>query len=100
MTIIREEYSGEHAQLEKEYAEYERRSRAIDAWARAQYDAGKLSEFQIERAVERMFDELDAEYCSSRYVPDLYQTRADVDADDNGPYPGWTSMQSAMRDSW
>lgn len=35
------------------------------------------------------------------YVPDLYQTRADVDADmDDGRYPGWTSMQSAARDAW
>jgi hypothetical protein len=33
-------------------------------------------------------------------APDLYQTRTDVDADDSGPYPGWTSMQSAMRDNW
>lgn len=62
MTIIREEYSGEHAQLEKEYADYQRRARNIDDWARAQYAAGTLSEFQIERAVERMFDELDGEY--------------------------------------
>ena len=62
MTMIREEYAGEHVQMEKEYADYERRSRAIDAWARAQYDAGEMSEFQIERAVERMFDALDGEY--------------------------------------
>ncbi len=34
------------------------------------------------------------------YVPDLYQTRADVDTDDDGRYPGWTSMQSATRDAW
>lgn len=34
------------------------------------------------------------------YVPDLYQTRADVDTDDDGRYPGWTSMQSAARDAW
>lgn len=34
------------------------------------------------------------------YVPDLYQTRADVDTDDDGRYPGWTSMQSAARDNW
>ena len=82
------------------YEEYERRSQAIDTWAREQYKARKLTENQIERAVERMFDALDAEYCPGRYVPDLYQTRADVDADDNGPYPGWTSMQSAMRGNW
>ena len=37
------------------------------------------------------------------YVPDLYQTRADVDVDadaDDGRYPGWHSMQSAARDAW
>ena len=34
------------------------------------------------------------------YVPDLHQTRADVDTDDDGRYPGWTSMQSAARDAW
>ena len=34
------------------------------------------------------------------YVPDLYQTRADVDTDDDGRYPGWASMQSAARDNW
>jgi hypothetical protein len=79
--------------------QYEQRARAIDVWAREQYAAGKL-ERDVERAVERMFDALDAEYCPGAYVPDLYQTRADVDADDSGPYPGWTSMQSAMRDSW
>ena len=33
-------------------------------------------------------------------VPDLHQTRADVDTDDDGRYPGWTSMQSAARDAW
>ena len=80
--------------------EYQRRSRAIDTWARAQYDAGQMTEFQIERAVERMFDKLDSEYCPGAYVPDLYQTRADVDADDTGNYPGWHSMQSATRDAW
>jgi hypothetical protein len=62
MTIIREEYTGEHVQMEKEYADYQRRARNIDDWAHTQYAAGKLSEFQIERAVERMFDELDGEY--------------------------------------
>ena len=65
-----------------------------------QYAARTMSERDIERAVERMYDKLDAEYCPGRYVPDLYQTRADVDADDAGPYPGWTAMQSAMRDNW
>jgi hypothetical protein len=79
--------------------QYETRANEIDAWARAQYAAGKL-ERDVERAVERMYDKLDAEYCPGAYVPDLYQTRADVDSDDNGPYPGWTSMQSAMRDNW
>lgn len=34
------------------------------------------------------------------YVPDPVQTRADVDADDDGRYPGWHSMQSAARDAW
>lgn len=46
--------------------EYERRANEIDAWAKAQYDAGKLTEDQIERAVERMFDKLDDEYMPSR----------------------------------
>ena len=81
------------------YEQYEKRARAIDTWAREQYAAGKL-ERDVERAVERMFDALDAEYMPGRYVPDLYQTRAAVDADDDGPYPGWTAMQSAMKDNW
>ena len=80
------------------YAEYERRAKAIDAWAQEQYAAGKLTEDAIERRVERMFDALDDEYMPGRHVPDLHQTRADVDADD--AYPGWTSMQSALRDNW
>lgn len=33
------------------------------------------------------------------YVPDLYQTRADIDCEPDA-YPGWTSMQSAARDAW
>lgn len=33
------------------------------------------------------------------YVPDLYQTRADVDCEPDA-YPGWHSMQSAARDNW
>jgi hypothetical protein len=41
------------------YEQYEARARAIDTWARAQYTEGKMTEFQIERAVERMFDALD-----------------------------------------
>ena len=61
--------------------QYERRANEIDAWAKAQYEAGKLSEDAIERAVERMFDKLDDEYMPGRHVPDLYQTRNDVDAD-------------------
>ena len=82
-----------------DYAEYERRARAIDTWAQAQYAAGVMTEFQIERAVERMFDALDAEYMPGRHVPDLYQTRADVDCEPDA-YPGWTSLQSAARDAW
>jgi len=60
--------------------QYNSRANEIDAWARAQYEAGKLSEAAIERGVERMFDKLDDEYMPGRYVPDLYQTRNDVDA--------------------
>jgi hypothetical protein len=48
--------------------QYNSRANEIDAWARAQYDAGKLSEDQIERRVERMFDALDAEYMPSRHA--------------------------------
>ena len=33
------------------------------------------------------------------YVPDLHQTRADVDCEPD-KYPGWTSLQSAARDNW
>lgn len=51
-----------------DYAEYERRARAIDTWAQAQYAAGKMSEFAIERAVERMFDALDDEYMPGRHA--------------------------------
>jgi len=61
--------------------QYNIRANEIDAWARAQYDAGNLSEDQIERRVERMFDKLDDEYMPGCYVRDLYQTRNDVDAD-------------------
>ena len=82
-----------------DYAEYDRRARAIDTWAQAQYAEGVMTEFQIERAVERMFDALDAEYMPGAYVPDLYQTRADVDCEPD-TYPGWTSTQSAARDAW
>ena len=50
------------------YEQYERRANEIDAWAKAQYEAGKLSEDQIERAVERMFDKLDDEYMPGRHA--------------------------------
>jgi len=78
------------------YEQYEQRANEIDAWARAQYQTGKMTESAIERAVERMFDALDDAYMPGRYVPDLHQTRADVDADYDA-YPGWTAMQSALR---
>lgn len=58
--------------------QYEQRARAIDTWAREQYKARKLTENQIERAVERMFDALDDEYMPGRYVPDLHQTISDA----------------------
>lgn len=60
------------------YEEYERRAKAIDAWAQEQYAAGKLTEDTIERRVERMFDALDDAYMPGRYVPDLYQSLSDV----------------------
>ena len=47
--------------------QYEKRARAIDTWARAQYAAGKL-ERDVERAVERMFDALDDAYMPSRHA--------------------------------
>ena len=81
------------------YEQYETRARAIDTWARAQYAAGVMSEAAIERRVEAMFDALDDEYMPGRYVPDLAQTRADVDCEPDA-YPGWHSMQSATRDAW
>jgi hypothetical protein len=81
------------------YEQYNSRANEIDAWARAQYEAGKLSEDQIERRVERMYDELDAAYCPGRHVPDLYQSRSDVDAEPDN-YPGWHAMQAAARDVW
>lgn len=68
------------AEAEREYADYQRRARNIDDWARAQYAAGKMSEAQIERRVEHMFDALDAEYmgpCIERV-----QTRADFHLED------------------
>jgi hypothetical protein len=73
--MTHEEYPGERARFDAEYADYQRRARNIDEWAQAQYAAGKMSEAQIERAVERMFDALDADYfgpCIERV-----QTRAD-----------------------
>ncbi len=81
------------------YEQYERRANEIDAWARAQYEAGKLTEDQIERRVERMYDALDAEYMPGRHVPDLYQSRSDVDAEPDN-YPGWAAMQAAARNVW
>ena len=78
------------------YEEYERRAKAIDAWAEAQYAAGEMGEGAIERRVERMFDALDLEFAGP--APDLHQTRADVDADD--AYPGWHTSQAAARDNW
>jgi hypothetical protein len=48
--------------------QYNSRANEIDAWARAQYASGKLSEDQIERGVERMFDALDDAYCPSRHA--------------------------------
>lgn len=50
------------------YEQYEARARAIDTWARAQYAAGVMTEFQIERAVERMFDALDDAYMPGRHA--------------------------------
>ena len=50
------------------YEQYERRANEIDAWAKAQYEAGKLSEDQIERRLERMFDKLDDEYMPGRHA--------------------------------
>jgi hypothetical protein len=50
------------------YEQYSLRANEIDAWAKAQYEAGKLSEDQIERRVERMFDKLDGEYMPSRHA--------------------------------
>ena len=50
------------------YEQYSLRANEIDAWAKAQYEAGKLSEDQIERRVERMFDKLDDEYMPGRHA--------------------------------
>jgi hypothetical protein len=78
--MTNEEHPGENALFEAEYADYQRRARTIDDWARAQYAAGQMSEAQIERAVEHMFDALDADYmgpCIERA-----QTRADFHLED------------------
>jgi hypothetical protein len=78
--MTREEFPGENALFEAEYADYQRRARTIDDWARAQYAAGKMFEAQIERRVEAMFDALDADYmgpCTERI-----QTRADFHLED------------------
>ena len=50
------------------YEQYSLRANEIDAWARAQYEAGKLTEDQIERRVEHMCDILDDEYMPSRHA--------------------------------
>jgi hypothetical protein len=57
--------------------QYETRANEIEAGARAQYAAGKMSESAIERRVEVMYDALDAEYCPGAYVPDLAQSYSD-----------------------
>lgn len=57
--------------------QYNRRANEIDAWARAQYAAGKMSESATERRVEAMFDALDDEFMPGRYVPDLAQSLSD-----------------------
>ena len=46
-----------------------------------------------------MFDALDDAYMPGRYVPDLHQTRADVDCEPDN-YPGWHVSQRAARDNW
>jgi wobble nucleotide-excising tRNase len=75
-----EEYPGERARFDAEYADYQRRARTIDDWAQAQYAAGKMSESAIERAVEHMFDALDADYTGP--CIDRGQTRADFHLED------------------
>lgn len=79
------------------YEEYERRANEIDAWAKAQYEAGKMSEDAIERAVERMFDKLDLAFAGP--APNPHQSRDDVDTEPDN-YPGWHAMQSAARDNY
>ena len=74
--MTNEEYPGERAQFEAEYADYQRRARNIDDWARAQYATGTMTELQIELRVEAMYDALDADYMGP--CIDRGQTRADV----------------------
>ena len=78
--MTHEEFPGENALFDAEYADYQRRARNIDDWAQAQYAEGKMSEAQIARRVEAMFDALDADYfgpCIERI-----QTRADFHLED------------------
>lgn len=42
--------------------EYERRAKAIDAWAEREYKIRNLTEQQIEKIVARKFDALDAAF--------------------------------------
>ena len=56
-------------------ADYQRRARNIDDWARAQYATGTMTELQIELRVEAMYDALDADYMGP--CIDRGQTRAD-----------------------
>lgn len=78
------------------FEQYQTRAQAIETWAEAQCAAGKPSN-EVERAVERKYAVLDAEYESGPcYAQDLRQSRADVDAECDH-YPGWTAMQSALR---
>ena len=81
------------------HEEYERRAQAIETWAEKQYAAGK-PERDIERAVERMYDALDDEYMPSRHAGFTGAQSLSDFVDDSDPYPGWTAMQSAMRDNW
>jgi len=96
--MTHEEFPGEYAQIRAEYAEYQRRASNILVWAQAQYAAGTMTVAQIKRRVDAMFDALDADYMSPGI--ERVQTRADVDANDDGPYPGWPSEQSAVQYNW
>ena len=77
---------------------YNIRAQEIHAWAEAQYKARKLTEPAIEARVERMFDQLDRDYCNANDTG-YRQTRDSVDCDPDA-YPGWHVMQSAMRAGW